>query len=116
MRDESRSFQDSGSVEGVSEEEEALVLVLLLLISSSSRFDPQRDGRVHVGHRQRDDRRRWDLHLRAVQRLEPFGRRPRREREGRKKESCFADAMRETLCGLEPTIIKGLPGCQVRRF
>ena len=57
-----------------------------------SRFDPRRDGRLHVGHRQRDGRRRRDLHVRAVQRQEPLGRRPRREREeGRTNKRCFAD-------------------------
>ena len=121
LRDESRSFQDSGSVDGVSEEEEALLLLLLLnliiIISNSrSRFDPQRDGRVHVGHRQRDDRRRRDLHLRAVQRLEPLRRRPRREREGRKKERMKERKKLFCRCDEENFVRCGADNNQARDF
>ena len=77
---------DGGGVtedEGPPEEED-----FALIIARSSRFDDlrRRDGRLRVGHPERDGGRRRDLHLRAVQRQEPLGRRPRRERQGGRME------------------------------
>ena len=89
-RDASRSsvaFQDPRPFDGVPEEEEgrekeAEVLVVVFGGGGGGGGpDRGRDGRLDAGRRQRDRRRRRDLHLRAVQRQEPLGRRPRRQRK-----------------------------------
>ena len=85
-RDASRSsvaFQDPRPFDGVPEEEEGReeeAEVLVLFVGGGGP-DRGRDGRLDAGRRQRDSRRRRDLHLRAVQRQEPVGRRPRRQRK-----------------------------------
>ena len=85
-RDASRSsvaFQDPGPFDGVPEEEEGREkeAEVLVVFDGGGGPDRRRDGRLHAGRRQRDCRRRRDLHLRAVQRQEPLGRRPRRQRK-----------------------------------
>ena len=78
-------FQDSGPLDDVSEEEgeeeegaEEAARFFFFGGGGGAGVDPRRDGRFHAGHRQRDGLRRRRLHLRAGQRQEPLGRRPRR--------------------------------------